>query len=560
MLALPVYGAEFKSVKIIPSSDPDSLETKACGVFARIANTKAGCDLFAAKGRTLKIKLVRKDGYEYESYELKSSGSTVTVSASDSHGLMYGLGRVLHRSSFWGGKVVPGDMDGLRRPEKPVRGIYFATHFRNFYESAPLEEIRDYVEELAMWGYNAMVVWFDMHQYTGIDDPAARDMISRLAFILKAGRAVGMKSGLTMLANEGYKTTPKELRASRVPYTGFYGCEICPSKPGGTELIVRNRVEMLKVFASLGIPVDSVWLWPYDQGGCTCPDCSPWGGNGFVKLTKVLAGEIRALLPSTSIVLSTWVFDYKDEDKGEWRGLADAFSKEKPWVDCILADSHGTFPAYLMSHPVPGGLPMINFPEISMYMHNPWGGYGANPLPEHYHSIYTAAAPKLEGGYPYSEGIFEDFNKVQYANMYWDSSLTPEELTKEYVMSEFPVEFCDRICRDIFGLEKNFGMRTKFAKGRPDYVTIPGTDVGAKRIFEDLKDIDSRLPEEARNSWRWRILLIRSELDILLRESGGRFTGEADELFLELIRISHLEKADRCLRPPFTGKMTAIPN
>ena len=144
--------------------------------------------------------------------------------------------------------------------------------------------------------------------------------------------------------------------------------------------------------------------------------------------------------------------------------------------------------------------------------------------------------------------------------MYWDSSLTPEELTKEYVMSEFPVEFCDRICRDIFGLEKNFGMRTKFVKGRPDYVTIPGTDVGAKRIFEDLKDIDSRLPEEARNSWRWRILLIRSELDVLLRESGGRFTEEADELFLELIRISHLEKADRCLRPPFTGKMTAIPN
>jgi hypothetical protein len=43
----------------------------------------------------------------------------------------------------------------------------------------------------------------------------------------------------------------------------------------------------------------------------------------------------------------------------------------------ILADGHNNyFPKYLLDHGVPGNLPLLNFPEISMFGRSPWGGVG----------------------------------------------------------------------------------------------------------------------------------------------------------------------------------------
>jgi hypothetical protein len=57
---------------------------------------------------------------------------------------------------------------------------------------------------------------------------------------------------------------------------------------------------------------------------------------------------------------------------------------------------------------VPGGLPLLNFPDISMCGQEPWGEYGANPLPEHLQKRWDGTKHKLSGGCPYSEGIYED--------------------------------------------------------------------------------------------------------------------------------------------------------
>ena len=52
---------------------------------------------------------------------------------------------------------------GAARPAaEAVRGIYFATHFHNFYHDAPLEEVQRYVEDLGLWGFNVLAVWYDM--------------------------------------------------------------------------------------------------------------------------------------------------------------------------------------------------------------------------------------------------------------------------------------------------------------------------------------------------------------------------------------------------------------
>ena len=52
------------------------------------------------------------------------------------------LGKLLHMSSFDGeGGFIPSSTPVDFTPKDPVRGMYFATHFHNFYHNAQLQSI-----------------------------------------------------------------------------------------------------------------------------------------------------------------------------------------------------------------------------------------------------------------------------------------------------------------------------------------------------------------------------------------------------------------------------------
>ena len=546
----------FQNVYVEAGTLRDDVATRAIEVFRRVVNEKAGQDMCAASAgrRTLKVCLSIHPGMPAESYEIVVKGRTVQIKGADGRALLYGLGKLLHSSYVSPDGFELGDCGGTFAPDKPVRGIYLATHFHNYYNDAPIEDVKAYIEELALWGYNCLSVWFDMHHYTGLSDPNAQAMIGRLKQLLLAGRSMGMHSNLTLLANEGYSTTPKELRAERIRFTAFYGCEICPSVPGGTELILKNREEMLDAFMREGVEFESVWLWPYDQGGCSCANCREWGGNGFLRITQRLSEMFRAKIPKARLVMSTWLFDFREQDKGEWNALARAFDTQKPWVDCIMADSHTTFPSYLQTHPVPGGLPLQNFPEISMWQNYPWGGYGANPLPMRFEELWAQAKDKVEGGFPYSEGKFEDCNKVLYSQFYWSSNRGAKDILREYVAHEFSPLLADSIVEAVLILEKNIGLTTvnwDTHPNEPKVIKVPTYDYGARRALDLMDAADRRLPEPVRKSWRWRIMLIRARMDVALRQSGGQVTSEVNDMFRELQEISSAQSADFCVRPPY---------
>lgn len=200
-------------------------------------------------------------------------GEAVRISGDNERGLLYGVGKFLHTSRYAGG-FAPSAWRGTSCPAKPLRGMYFATHFHNWYHRAPIPAIVRYIEDLALWGYNALEVWFDMHHFAGIDDPAAAAMLARLRALLQAARTVGMRPALGIIVNEGYASTPPELRATATG-RGHYGVELCPATPAGEALLLRNADERFAAFADCGIEL--LGLWPYDQGGCRCPACAPWG-------------------------------------------------------------------------------------------------------------------------------------------------------------------------------------------------------------------------------------------------------------------------------------------
>lgn len=497
------------------------------------------CDAVVSVGGPgeLIVQLGIRRGGKAESFEIADGPKgSVRIIGADARGLLYGVGRFLRESRCDASGFTPGAWRGKDAPELPFRAIYFATHFHNFYHDAPLPEVTRYVEDLALWGYNTLVVWYDMHHYTGFDDPAAVAMRERLRAILAAARAIGLRTGLGVLANEGYASTPPALRITpptQIEIRGMYGVEVCPSKPGGPELILRNVRQELEDFRSVG--VDYLSIWPYDQGGCGCAQCRPWGCNGFLRMAEPIARMARRIYPRIEVGLSTWLFDAR-VDEGEWAGLARAFAVRPDWVTYILADSHTTYPRYPLDHGVPGGLPLINFPEISMWGMSPWGGYGANPLPERFQALWNTVRDRVAGGYPYSEGIYEDLNKAIYARFYWKRDTPAMETVQLYAAYEFSPDVADDVARAVAILERNH--------------TRPAADAGSQEALDLLTAAGARLSPQARTSWRWRILYLRALLDREHYAHGGRRTEAAREALRELTALYHAEHAEGAVRPP----------
>lgn len=545
------------SICLKAAAGPDAIRLSIQNLLQRIVTQRCGTPLPEASStpELPRLTLALDPALGTESYALRDDGSSgIIVAGGSERGLLYGVGRLLREATYAPGNFIPGYWRGASSPAMPLRGIYFATHFHNWYHEAPIEEIERYVEELALWGTNTVMVWFDQHHYNGLADPAAQAMLARLKAVLNAAKRIGLQTGLGVLANEGYANSPIELRADWTaghngyhhPPQGHYHVELCPSKPGGQELILREFEEKLCAFADIGL--DYIWLWPYDQGGCTCPRCAPWGANGFLRLAEPEARLFKLLYPAGQVILSTWYFDHFTD--GEWAGLSQAFAQPPDWCDYLLIDDYGdAFPRYPLEHGIPGGLPAVSFPEISMYRCTPWGGWGANPLPNHLQALWQPLGNLLSGGFPYSEGIYEDLNKAICAQYFWDPDQPAGQTVRQYLAYEFGAHLVTPLHQAISILEHNLPRSLKVEDGTAR--TLLEHSEGAAEAWETVRNLERMLPAERRSCWRWRVIYLRALLDAELAASGGVHTPACEAAFEELTRLYHAENALRVwLAPP----------
>ena len=434
------------------------------------------------------------------------------------------------------------------------RSVYFATHFNNWYETASDVEVASYVEDLAEWGLTGIAVWFDMHDFAGMDDPAAQKRLARLKLVFRVARCLGLKRDLHFLANESFKDSPPELRADwrpgkngyRLALNGHYHVELCPSKPGATELLLKWRREVFEAFKD--VPPTSVTAFPYDQGGCTCSNCSPWGANAYLSLCRRISGLAREMFPGVKFNLSTWRFDIFGK-LGEWDGLFVNGDEVRTWADSIYVD-----PIDLgrVKARAPGGLPVFAMSEISMHGMLPWGGYGANPMPARLQAEFVRN-PNMSGLRPYSEGIYEDLNKVVVLGMLRDPSKSALDIVGDYAARYFG-EGARAPIREAAALMEGNLSHSAIAclgdKSRSPY-SLQGLDpfsdwhvrhkfksvdaARARRVIELLDVAERGMDVIARASWRFRILRLRAEIDFALSRNAKM--SEIEPFFAELARI-----------------------
>ena len=231
-----------------------------------------------------------------------------------------------------------------------------------------------------------------------------------------------------------------------------------------------------------------------------------------------------------------------------------------------MVDAHEDFPVYVLSHtPIK---PIVNFPEISMWGLYPWGGFGANPLPRRFQRIWDSAKQVLRGGMPYSEGIYEDILKIQWAGYYWNKDASYREILAEYIGYYYETERVDEMIEIMELIEDNHAALAD---------NTPPDMEKARRALALARTVDEALSPLVRTAWRWRLLYIRAILDVKRyayfyeHKLGGahvfwnmrRRTGnylkddeEAQELFRELCAFYHCvdyNGQNRWTHPPVGG-------
>jgi hypothetical protein len=195
-----------------------------------------------------------------------------------------------------------------------------------------------------------------------------------------------------------------------------------------------------------------------------------------------------------------------------------------------------------------------------MWGMHPWGGFGANPLPSRFEGLWQTVKAQVSGGFPYSEGIYEDINKVLCAQFYWDPDRSADSILREYIAYEYSPEVVDDVMEAIDILEANH-KRLWYVDWRLcEQVRRPlRYRKNPRRAYALMQQADARLTDNARRQWRWRILYLRALIDQELEPYGGYWGNDSCEAaFQELTRIYHAQEAETTMAPPTRQALTQL--
>lgn len=119
---------------------------------------------------------------------------------------------------------------------------------------------------------------------------------------------------------------------------------------------------------------------------------------------------------------------------------------------------------------------------------------------------------------PYSEGIYEDMNAVIAWQHYWDATSNSNDTVREYVS----FEYSDKP-QDVDDVMEAIGLLELTWPGGPkDLNTNKTLMLLATRAYKLLSGVDKRISAQAKAAWRWRILLLRAEIDATIVANPGK--------------------------------------
>ena len=477
-------------------------------------------------GATLTVRYVIDPALADEEASVCVADGAATVRAARLRGLVFGTGRLLKALRYAPDSFAVTDGAYGFRPAKPVRIAYLARHFINPYMQFDAARLTRYMDDLVLDGINGFQFQITMPavDVARTDDAekaaflaCSREMIARVRRLDCGLWGGGGGNQLPMDSDESLRAEPH--RNPRAPATGF---NACPAKAEAFAEMLEGR---RRYFDAVGdVTFDTLVNWPYDEGGCGCTNCYPWGCNGYLAMCKRFHDYNRTRQPLAKACLSTWFFT-DEEYAGLWK-----YIEKNDWIDSLIIDDFGTeFPRYPLENPPPKKVKVITFPEISMWGRAPWGAYGAIAYPKMLERIFRSCAHIATGFKYYSEGIFEDINKAVVTDLYVDPTTTADAALARYAAYHFAG--CD---------PADFVKLANLLEGnhRPTFLTRENVDAAVR-----LADrIESGMLPSLRTSWRWRLVWLRTRIDAEIERAGCLTPKRANRYFDELIRLYCAER------------------
>jgi hypothetical protein len=166
------------------------------------------------------------------------------------------------------------DVHGAPVNPGSFRGLYMASHYGNFFANAPHDAIREYLEDVALWGANTLVLIAEPANWA--DYPSFEPLLDRNAQIGVIAQQVGLKVGWIFI-NEGFRDDDARHVFPKAKPTFDYSPNmhlVCPAK--GQAYLEEIWGRILRRVRTNGLSLDHLIAWPYDWGGCGCEQDWPW--------------------------------------------------------------------------------------------------------------------------------------------------------------------------------------------------------------------------------------------------------------------------------------------
>ncbi|MFM7180560.1 MAG: hypothetical protein ACKO2G_03730 [Verrucomicrobiales bacterium] len=475
--------------------------------FRLVIGTAASNDKIKAFTTTNKeVAALGADGFviavEQEKQELYVAGQ------SDS-GVVAGVGRLMREMRFSDGKIQVPTLQISETPQMPNRGMYLWA--RKYYLNEP-DKVDRYIEEFALWGGNALCLWFEMGMFESFSDTTgnkselnswyarehkldrsiAKNWIAMYQRFYATARRMGMKTGLLMVANDAYMSSPKQLRIK--PIIGSPDWYLCPAKPEAVKIMVAWQEEVFKALA----PLDIYNIFPADPGGCACEECKPWPTKGFWNVARPLAERIHQISPKTEIWIDTWHLNHPTFGGKDWKNLVDSldWNKERPeWFsgfEVALAPNHGyaRMTAEERDYYNKAKQPLMVFPDVSM-----WGNHAGMLVKKTYwknlQDELNSYDPELmKGGWPYAERWNTDIASVMFLSWFSNPKKSVDTVLDEYASFYF-------------------GPEATNVRGLLELLDDSNIDpLRKEKIRETQAKLEVSLPEWVKRDWRWAEIVL----------------------------------------------------
>ena len=438
-------------------------------------------------------------------YTLRIEKNRTSICSANKPGLLAGIGHYL-RMCIKKQSLVKEPIELKLKPAIPWRMIYAPGHFRNSYEVASKEEIKELMQEMALWGINMWEEWFDTNDLTNpYGSEIADSHIPKLFWenkkdILLAAQEVGLAIDLWLTPNHVFIDQVKDdiiaekrrpENKSRFGPQTIIGNLVCPSKPKAREIILNNYKTLFADLKKTGIKLDLVSFGFYDNGGCFCDACHPWTKTSLL-LDKEITDILHYYYPDCAVDLCGWLLTGEEiEIIKKWysQGKLDGVKS----LQIVLSGGSRDVKPMKQIKGLKRGL-FVNL-GYSENANDVYGSCGAVVAPGRLKQIIKDAAEgdcfRMMG---YSEGIHNDINKVLMAQLSFNPQEDPLNILEDYSCW-------------YFGL---FGKDTK--------LMVKALKKMEFSAFKDNSDLESELWNlsqkmgEQKNSWRFQELFYRVKL------------------------------------------------